>query len=122
MPKPILKLVCIAIVCFLGIPGICASKKKGKPLSASEVFKRSVPGIVAIDCFGENGKPLSTASGFLVAENGKILTNLHVIAPCQSVSVRMSNGDTYDAPVVQEIDVRKDLAIIRIKAAALPFL
>jgi S1-C subfamily serine protease/sugar lactone lactonase YvrE len=112
----------VAVACLLAIPGLSADQKKAKPLSASEVFKRSVPGIVAIDCFGEDSKPIATASGFLVADNGKILTNVHVIAQCQTVSVRLSNGDTYDAPVVQEVDARKDLAMIRIKAVSLPFL
>jgi len=99
-----------------------ADKKKPKPLSATEVFRRSVSAIVAIDCLGANNAKIGTASGFLVADNGKILTNLHVIQQCQSLTVRLSNGDAYDSANVIDVDVRKDIALIRIKAVSLPVL
>jgi S1-C subfamily serine protease/sugar lactone lactonase YvrE len=92
---------------------------KKKPLSAAEVFKRTTPGIVAIDCLGNGAAKIGTASGFLVSDNGKIVTNFHVIQQCASLMVRLSNGDTYDSTYVNEVDPRKDLAIIRIKAASL---
>jgi S1-C subfamily serine protease/streptogramin lyase len=101
--------------------GSGADKKKAKPLTPAEVFKRSTPGIVVIDCQGENNAK-STASGFLVSANGKILTNLHVIITCQSLKVRLSNGDIYDTADVVEVDGRKDLALIRIKAVSQPVL
>src|SRR5580704_53918 len=72
------------------------NKKKAKPLTAAEVFKRSVPAIVGIDCMGTGGAKLGTATGFVVAENGKIVTNYHVIQPCSNVTVRLTNGDIYD--------------------------
>lgn len=99
-----------------------ADKKKPKPLTASEVFKRSAPAIVAVDCQGENGTRIGTASGFIVSDNGKIVTNLHVIQSCSSLVVRLTGGDVYDSTNVIEVDTRRDLALIRIKAAALPVL
>lgn len=111
-----------ALLSLVAFPSFSADKKKPKPLTASEIFKRSVPAIVAIDCLGENGTKIGTASGFLVAENGKIFTNLHVIAACQNLAVRLSNGDTYDSASVIAVDARKDLALIRIKAVSLPVL
>jgi TonB family protein len=103
-------------------PVLGADKKKPKPLSAAEVFKRSVPAIVAIDCLGPKNARIGTASGFLVADNGKILTNLHVIQQCQALTVRLSNGDAYDSANVIEVDARKDIALIRIRAVSLPVL
>lgn len=114
---------CAAIILHgLIFPAVCADKKKVKPLTASEVFKRSVPAIVAIDCMDEKHAKISTASGFFVAENGKILTNVHVIQQCHGLIVRLSNGDIYDSAYLMELDPRRDLALIRIKAVSLPVL
>jgi len=107
---------------FCGGPIRGADKKKLKPLSAAEVFKRAAPAIVAIDCLGANNSKLGGASGFLVSSNGKIVTNLHVIQQCSGVAVHLTNGDIYDTANVIEVDGRKDLAIIRIKAVSLPTL
>ena len=57
---------------------------------------------------------------FLVAANGKIFTNLHVILQCQYVTVRLTGGDAYDNITVMAVDARRDLALIRIKGASYP--
>ena len=93
---------------------------KLKPLKAADVFKRVGPTVVAIDCMNANNVRISTAAGFIVSADGKIVTNLHVIALCQRVATRLANGDIYDSASVVEYDMRKDLAVIRIKAASLP--
>src|ERR1700678_3617141 len=105
------------LITALSAPSLIGyQKKKPKPLSATEVFKRSAPGIVAIDCLGP--KP-STASGVIVSESGKILTNYHVIQSCQSLVVRLTSGERYDTTFVIETDSRRDLALIRVKAPPL---
>jgi S1-C subfamily serine protease len=114
-----------AIIGFTGllmaIP-ICAQGNKSKvaALSAMEIFKRALPSVVAMDCMGPNGVRISTASGFIVSDNGRILTSFHVIQNCASMSVRLSNGDAYDSVNVVDSDERKDIALVRIKAVSLP--
>jgi S1-C subfamily serine protease/sugar lactone lactonase YvrE len=102
--------------------GLSADKKKQKTLTAAEVFKQSVPAVVVIDCLGPNNTRAGTASGFIVSAKGKIVTNLHVIQTCQGLTVRLTNGDIYDTADVLEVDARRDLALIRIKAVELPVL
>ena len=46
-----------------------------------------------------------------------IVTNLHVIQGSLSVEVKLSNGDVYDDVTVSAVDQRRDLALIRIRAA-----
>jgi TonB family protein len=101
--------------------GVSQDKKRrhGKPLGAAEVFKMAVPSIVAIDCLGPTKAKISTATGFVVGESGRILTNFHVIRPCGAVTVRLSNGDAYDSVLVVDTDERKDLALLRVKAVGL---
>lgn len=97
-------------------------KRHGKPLDATEIFKRSAPGIVLINCLNEKGAVASLGTGFLVSSDGRIATNFHVIDTCRAVSVKFANGDIYDAPMVVDTDVRKDLALIRVKAVNTPAL
>lgn len=57
----------------------------------------------------------SNGSGFLIAENGWILTNAHVVVnkPQAVIMVMMNDGSTYQASL-EEADMNLDLALIRI--------
>jgi len=58
-------------------------------------------------------------TGFVVSEDGLILTNRHVVSdPEAGYTVTFDNGDSYEAEVV-DIDHLSDLAIIRIDATGL---
>jgi S1-C subfamily serine protease len=60
-------------------------------------------------------------SGFIINEDGEIVTNNHVISGSRSVTVTLSDKKQYPATVVG-IDRRSDLAILKIKAdRKLPF-
>ena len=49
-------------------------------------------------------------------------TNYHVIAHTkESATVRLANKDAYDSAQVLDVDKRKDIALIKIKAVDLPF-
>lgn len=58
-------------------------------------------------------------SGFVVRNDGVIVTNAHVVNGATSVSVATRDGTTYKATIVG-VDETNDLAVIRIKAANLP--
>lgn len=60
-------------------------------------------------------------SGFLINEDGEILTNNHVISGSKNITVTLSDKKQYPATVLG-IDRRSDLALIKIKAnRKLPF-
>src|SRR5438552_3861806 len=60
-------------------------------------------------------------SGFIINEDGEILTNNHVISGSRNVTVTLSDKKPYPATVVG-IDRRSDLAILRVRAnRKLPF-
>ncbi len=54
-------------------------------------------------------------SGFIINEDGEIVTNKHVIAGSSKVQVTLSDQKQYDAEVLG-IDSRDDLAILKINA------
>jgi S1-C subfamily serine protease len=63
-----------------------------------------------------------TGSGFLINENGQILTNNHVVNGSQSLTVTLADKKQYKARIIGT-DPRNDLALLQIKVERrLPFL
>lgn len=71
--------------------------------------------------FGERGDPRPKSgmgSGFLISEDGLIMTNNHVIEGSDEIKVTMPNGEGYDKEydaVLVGTDPKTDIALIRIK-------
>lgn len=69
------------------------------------------------------GKPttISNGSGFIIYEDGLILTNAHVVTsrPNAKVEVKLQNGRVYNG-IVEDVDMHSDLATVRINAKNLP--
>lgn len=64
---------------------------------------------------------MATGSGFIISEDGYIVTNNHVVDGADSVLVRLSDRREFDAEVVGT-DPRSDLALLRVEAKGLPSL
>lgn len=62
-----------------------------------------------------------SGSGFIISEDGYIVTNHHVVDGADRVIVRLSDRREYDAEIVGT-DQRSDLALLRVEADDLPFL
>lgn len=61
----------------------------------------------------------SVGSGFIISEDGYILTNHHVIEDADGVIVRLSDRQEYKAEVVGS-DPRTDVALLKVDAKGLP--
>lgn len=64
----------------------------------------------------EPGERPRVGSGFIVSQDGYILTNHHVVAETQEVDVELHDGQTLIAKVVGR-DRRTDLALLKVDAA-----
>ena len=61
-----------------------------------------------------------SGSGFIISDDGYIVTNHHVVDGADRVIVRLSDRREYDAVVVGT-DQRSDLALLQVEAEDLPF-
>jgi S1-C subfamily serine protease len=82
--------------------------------SVREVYTRDGPGVVSVDV-GSREIGSGGASGFVIDESGYIVTNQHVVAGADSVSVRFTSGARETAEVVGE-DPSTDTAVIKVEA------
>jgi putative serine protease PepD len=86
---------------------------QGPGLSVGEIYRRAHKGVVEITVTSQLGQ--SQGSGFVYDSSGDIVTNEHVAADASSISVRFSNGASYDAQLVGS-DASTDLAVIKVDA------
>ncbi len=64
---------------------------------------------------------MGMGSGFVISQDGYIVTNNHVVEGADSVLVRMNDRREFDAEVIGT-DPRSDLALLRVEASGLPVL
>ncbi len=79
----------------------------------------SVVGIRTLTPVGRGAMGEGGGSGVIVDPNGFILTNNHVIANIQAVSIQLSDGRTFDKAYIVGQDPTTDLAVIKIDATDL---
>lgn len=73
-----------------------------------------------MDIFGQTYEQEGAGTGFIITNDGLILTNKHVVSDANATyTVITSEGTTYDAKV-QSLDPTQDLAVIKIEAKNLP--
>jgi putative serine protease PepD len=84
--------------------------------SVGEVYEQTHEGVVEITV-GAQGGPQAQGSGFVVDDEGHVVTNQHVVDGATSISVMFSNGESYDATLVGS-DPSTDLAVIDVDAPA----
>jgi putative serine protease PepD len=106
-----------------GAPALTAVAGGG--LEAREIYKRDAPGVVFVraqtmrtdptpfDVFGTGQPTEATGSGFVIDEDGLIVTNAHIVAAATSIQVTFSDSKTVSAtPVGTDLDT--DLALLRV--------
>jgi S1-C subfamily serine protease len=95
----------------------------------NDIYRKDSPGVVLVestrgsqtsplDPFGQPGGGTATGSGFVIDEDGHIVTNAHVVDGAESVQVRLGeDGETFDAEVVGADD-STDIAVLQVDAPA----
>ncbi|XP_060643634.2 serine protease HTRA4 [Anolis sagrei] len=107
--------------------GACGEKEPLDPNSLrqrfnfiADVVEKIAPAVVHLELYRRvpytNKEILvSSGSGFIVSEDGLIITNAHVLTNKQRIKVELKSGHQFDAKV-KEVDHKLDIALIKIDA------
>ena len=94
-------------------------------LSPSQVYAQNVNSVVAISTvvktsyFGQTTEGTSSGSGFILSQDGYVITNYHVVEGSTSVEVILHDGTKYPAQLVG-YDSTNDVAVLKVDAQDLP--
>ena len=106
------------------LPKSLSSNDTGKSLTPKEVYAMNVNATVGIatqittNVWGQVASASASGSGFILTSDGYVVTNNHVVEGATSVTVKLYNGDEYDAEIVGT-DEMNDVALLKIDAADL---
>ena len=101
-----------------------ASVDTGKVLTPSEVYAQNVNSTVGIttsittNYFGYQTTSAAAGSGFILTQDGYILTNYPVVEGSNSIKVTTYDGTSYDAQLIG-YDESNDIAVLKIDASDL---
>ncbi|XP_042289469.1 serine protease HTRA1A-like isoform X2 [Thunnus albacares] len=84
----------------------------------ADVVERIAPSVVHIELYrkmtySKREVAVASGSGFVVSEDGQIVTNAHVVANKHRVKVELKSGASYDAKI-KDVDEKSDIALIKI--------
>lgn len=98
-------------------------------LSAREIYRRESPGVVLVRArsvqagessfdFSQRSENVASGSGFVLDEDGHLLTSAHLVAGATDIRVTFGGGKTVEARVMGK-DERTDLAVLAVAPAGL---
>ena len=103
-----------------------ARASTGTELSATEIYQLACKQVVGIsttvtgyNMFGQLTKNAVSGTGFIISEDGYILTNNHVVEGAKDVTVKLYDGSEYAAKVVGTEGRDSDVAVLKIEASGL---
>ena len=88
-----------------------AAQRSGTSLTANEIYRRAAGSVAFITARGASSQ--GTGTGFVVAADGLIVTNQHVIAGASDITVKLGSGKQQRATLVGQ-DRSSDLALLRV--------
>lgn len=106
------------------LPETLPTYDSGKTLTAQEVYGINVDAVCGIatevttNVFGQTASTAVVGSGFVLTEDGYVVTNNHVVEGTDNVSVKLHDGSTYPAEIIGG-DSLSDVALLKIEAEGL---
>ncbi|MEV0409990.1 trypsin-like peptidase domain-containing protein [Streptomyces sp. NPDC050448] len=96
----------------LELPQAAVESKGRAPESVAGIAATALPGVVTLHVRGSGGG--GTGTGFVLDQQGHILTNNHVVADAKDITVTFSTGESVAAELVGR-DGGYDLAVVKVE-------
>lgn len=103
---------------------ISGSVPEGGSYTPAQVYAMSVDGVVIINSkvtytqYGQTSTGVSTGSGFVISEDGYVVTNYHVVQGATSITVGTNDGKEHPAELIGYDDIN-DVALLKVRATGL---
>ncbi len=115
-------LACLIAGCVTIGGGAQTAFAESAELSPADLYEQNVNSTVGITISGETSSRYgygytyqASGSGFIISNDGYILTNYHVISGSKTVTVATYDHETYDAQIIG-YDESNDIAVLKIDA------
>jgi hypothetical protein len=109
----------VAIAFSLWVPAAVAQNDTTKDIPA--IARQALKCVVTIETKDEQGKPMGQGSGFVISNDGRFITNYHVIQGAVSGVVRFPEGASYLIEGLVVSNSERDLALLKIKTTSKEF-
>ena len=86
---------------------------------AEKIFRENSPAVVVVASIDKEGKPTSLGSGFIVREDGVIVTNYHVVNMASDIKIKIGYK-VRDIEGLLHVDPENDIAIIKVEGKDYP--
>ena len=104
-------------------------KKEGQILTPEQLYAANLPSFVGItvsttvNIFGQTTTSAASGSGFVLSQDGYIVTNFHVVEaaakdPSVAIEVNFASGDKFNAKLIGSAK-DNDVAVLKIEATGL---
>ena len=99
---------------------LCKHSEEGEYLEkisgieATEIYERASKATVRVEAYDKGGKLSSIGTGFFYTNDGKLITNYHVIATAYTAKIVFYNGDSYTVTQILGYNITQDVAILKI--------
>ena len=84
---------------------VLEGESAGGEMTATQIFNQCSPAVCYVEVYDSLGQTIGTGSAFAVAEDGKLVTNYHVIQDVYAAQVKFPDGKTYPVESVLAYDV-----------------
>jgi Flp pilus assembly protein TadD len=94
------------------IPALCLAQ-------AEKIFSQHNKAVVVVMTYDGANKGISQGSGFIVRQDGVIVTNYHVISDAKSIKIKAANK-VFNVDYIIDLDKENDIAILKVNASNMP--
>jgi S1-C subfamily serine protease len=94
----------------------------GYAMSTEDVFKATRSAVVELVAQDKSGAPLLTGTGFFISNDGKLVTNRHVVEGAAKIVAKTEQGSFFVCKGVLAEPKDADIAILKFEANNVPFL
>lgn len=112
MPK-FINYCCVVLLSFVYLTSVALGQALALPIPlppVSDLVERIQPAVVTV-----SGSQGSLGSGFVVRQDGVVITNKHIAAADKTLTVGLFTGETFPAQVLS-VHPHADLALLKIEA------